>query len=394
MRTRSDMMRPRFLRPVIAAVAVVGLLASARTANAQAFTPGNLVVVRVGDGTTALSTAAAPVSLLEFTPTFVAQTPVTTTNFVTSGANAFTIRGNSGTAGMISLSGDGSTLYLPGFRADAGTALVENTASATVNRLVARIAPDRSIDTTTAITDIPSGGYRGAAGVGGSSDIYVTSENGGVRRVTAGVTGTSTIIANQGTTNLRAARVVDNQLFISTGSGAGNTASFARGLASFDPNLPTDSSATIKALVTQATGNASNQFILLDRSTSVPGFDTLYVADDASGQIDKYSFDGTVFTARGSATLTGVRGIAGRVNGAAADLFVTTAANLQGLSDTAAFDANIALGSATIIATAGTNNAFLGVDFVPVPEPTTVLAVAAGGLGLVRVARRRKRAVA
>jgi hypothetical protein len=132
------------------------------------------------------------------------------------------------------------------------------------------------------------------------------------------------------------------------------------------------------------------EFLLLDRSSTVAGVDTLYIAGNSG--IQKFSFDGTNWTARGSVAGT-FNGMSGRVSGSNATLFVTTGDattannNLQFMTDTSAFNSNIS-GSLTTIASAGANNVFVGVA-MPVPEPSGVLLGCAAVAGFRFVRRRR-----
>ena len=98
------------------------LLFIAFGAQSQSFVPGNLVVTRVGDGTTTLSTNTASLSLLEFTTTGADQvTPVNTiaVGSATSGSR-LTITGTTVHEGQLSLSANGQYLSLAGYDVPAG----------------------------------------------------------------------------------------------------------------------------------------------------------------------------------------------------------------------------------------------------------------------------------
>lgn len=98
-----------------------------------------------------------------------------------------------------------------------------------------------------------------------------------------------------------------------------------------------------------------------------------------------YSFN----TTNGAATLIG--------NGGAAATYTDMIAfgsgtNLYGINGTTLYQINIADGALTnlgVISGANLPSSFVAAVAAPVPEPTTVLGVAAAGLGLVRLARRR-----
>ncbi|QKG53132.1 hypothetical protein [Hymenobacter sp. BRD67] len=93
---------------------------SASAAAAQAarpFTPGNFVIVRVGDGKAALTSAATAAFLLEYSPT---GTLVQTIALPTADASpnlAFTETGTATSDANLTRSADGHYLLLPGYNA-------------------------------------------------------------------------------------------------------------------------------------------------------------------------------------------------------------------------------------------------------------------------------------
>ena len=106
-------MNQSIYRTVIAAVIAAGSLA---TATAAPLTSGNLLIYRVGDGTTAVTTAnAAPVYLDEFT------TSGTLVQSIWMGA-VFSAVGNATTEGILTPSQDGSSVIFTGYnKAPGGT---------------------------------------------------------------------------------------------------------------------------------------------------------------------------------------------------------------------------------------------------------------------------------
>lgn len=365
----------------------------------QSFTTGNLVVLRVGDGTNALSANGSAVSLLEFTTTRSSQSATTVTAIPSSGASALTLNGNSTTEGVLQLSQNGQYLTFGGYRADA---LGGGPANAQA-KVIARVDVSRTVDTSTSVTAASLGGsgssIRSVASLDGTS-YYLGGEGSGsavgVALVNHGVSnGTATGIF---TGNMRQVKVENNQLYISSGATSGAAANFARGVGRSNVALPTSTqtAADVTALFSPAAGS-THQFIFLDRDAGVAGVDTVYAADLTGGQIDKYSFDGSAWTARGSLSVSGVNGIAATVipSTGGAYLYYTTASEFRSLIDSSAFNADITLfaGSDVLIASAGLNNAFRSIAFTPVPEPLSAFGAGMGLVGVIGWFRRRSRIV-
>ncbi len=108
-----------------------------------AFTPGNLVVERVGDGGLPIATAK-PLALFEFTNAANQTLPVSTVGLPASNAGAnnqgwVTDSSKSQTNGHLHLSTDGRYLTLIGYDALLDTSAVNSTDASAVNRNVARI---------------------------------------------------------------------------------------------------------------------------------------------------------------------------------------------------------------------------------------------------------------
>ena len=338
------------------------VLGATAPASAAGFSTGNLVVVRVGAGTSTLSNAATEVFLDEVTPAGTLVQSVALPSSAVGANRRVTLSGTATSEGALALSTDGRYLSLAAFDADPGTATVASTTAATVNRVVARVDGNGIVDSSTAISDAFSGtDIRGAVSDDGSR-FWAVGASGGVRLVPAGSSGTTTQINSAAPTNLRVAGIFGGQLYVSTGSGT-------TGIYAIGSGLPTTGGQT-PALV--AATPSPYGFVALDRDATVPGVDTLYVADDSgspNGGVLKFSFDGTTWTGRGSVrpAAAGVRGLTGAVTGGSATLFATTSATTSQLvkvEDTAAFDGAIAATS-TVLRSAAANTALRGVAFAP-----------------------------
>lgn len=348
------------------ALAVFTIIQAAPVAAAP-FTPGNLVVVRVGTGAAALTNASTAVFLDEYTTagTLIQSVPLPT---AASGANQpFTLSGTATSEGLMTRSADGRYLVLAGYGIVPGTASVGGTATATTNRVAARIDADANIDTRTAFNTLAFSGNspRGAATVDGTN-IWVSgtasvAANGGIWHQTFSEADAGTQVSAT-FTNLRGTGVFGGQLYVTSGGGTLRLGTVGTGT----PITAGETTTSLPGL--PVSGISPNGFVLLDRD-GAPGIDTIYMSDDtnASVGIRKYSFEAGTWTDRGTVGPQ-IRGLTGFVSGGNAVIYGTTnqtaANNLVVLTDTAAFNAPIA-GTQATIATAATNTVFRGVAFAP-----------------------------
>jgi hypothetical protein len=329
-----------------------------------AFTAGNLVVYRVGNGSAALSSAATAAFLDEYTPsgTLVQSKPVPTT---TSGAQrGLTNSGSATSEGQMTLSSNGKCLLFTGYEAPVGTASV--TSAANINRVVGVVfngSTQAFINTTTGFSDGYSGNNIRSATSDNCDNLWTsgTGTGGGVRYTTLG--GSSSTQVSTTVANTRNVGIFGGQLYVSSSS-------LTFRLATVGTGLPTTSGQTITNLPGFPTTGSPYAFFFADLSSSVAGLDTLYVADDAAG-LQKYSLVGGTWTFNNTVTVTGnnLRGLTGTVNGSSVTLYGTggtNQTNLVKLTDSSAYNANND-GSFTTIATAATNTAFRGVAFAPQP---------------------------
>jgi hypothetical protein len=368
-------MKSRFLagRGLALAVAV----AFAGPAAAQSFGPGNLVVVRIGNGAAALTNAATPTFLDEYTP---AGTLVRTITLPDTGANAFTNAGTSTSEGFITRSTDGQFLTFTGYNAPAGTAAVAGTASATTNRVVARVGFDGVPDVSTRFNAAYSGSNIRSAVTTNGTDIWAsgTGTQGGTNYIQFGTTGAGTQISTA-PTNTRVVTIANGQLYTSSAS------SPTIGINAVGTGTPTTAGQTTTLLpgFPGATAGSSHyDFVFADPNT-------LYVADDrtvAGGGIQKWTLSGGNWSLQYStlAGTAGVRGLTALGVGPALTLFGTTTDGRL----VSALDTGAAFTFATL-AMAPTNTAFRGVELAPVPEPAFVLTVGAVGLALLRWRRSK-----
>jgi hypothetical protein len=337
-----------------------GLIASAQNAQktTAAFTAGNLVVYRVGDGSATLSNAATAVFLDEYTTagTLVQSIPLPV---AVSGANKIiTASGSATSEGLITRSFDKRFLIVTGYNAAPGISGVASTASATTERVVGVVDALGNIDATTALTDAYSANnIRGAASTNGN-DIWTSgtaTTGGSVRYITKGST-TSTQLSTT-LTNIRAVGIQDGQLYCSSASGT------FFGVSTVGTGLPTTSGQTITLLNGFPSSTASSYAFSIKPTTN----DVIYVADDrataSGGGIQKWTLSaGTwtnVYTLSTNLT-AGARGLTVSWQGTNPVIYAaTTDGKIVTTID------NGASASFTTIATAATNTAFRGIAFSP-----------------------------
>jgi hypothetical protein len=347
---------------------------SVQNSTAAAFTSGNVVVVRVGDGAAALPTSgtAVPTFLDEYNAagTLVQSIALPVT---ASGSNKrFTLAGTSTTEGVINRSVNGQYLVLGGYDAAPGTVGVNTGTtgtSATVNRVVAIVDAGGNINTSTALGDAFNSAAIRAVATDNGTNLWLVGGNEGVRYTTTGST-TSTVVSSTAT-NLRTVAIWGGDLYISSGASTYRMAKVGTG-------LPTTTGNAAVNLTGMPTTTASlNQFFFVDTNGDLI-YDVLYVADDASsgGGIAKYSLVSGTWTlnnAVGTAA-DGYRGLTGVYNSStgAVTLYVvrkggsttTGGGELVSLVDNTGFNANITA-TPTLLATATANTAFRGVSLAP-----------------------------
>ena len=328
----------------------------AATSTSTNFTSGNIAVLRIGDGAAALSGAATPTFIDEYTTsgTFV-QTianPVTGDHMIT----------NSGTAtseGALSLSPDGYYLTFVGYHTAVGTASVSGTTAATVNRIVLSYANDKQVSSVKSATAFSGNNFRSAVRVG--SDFWGggTASSVGTNGVQYLGTGTATQVSST-ITNVRVVQVFNNQLYFSTGSGSIGIHKVGTGLPKVAEQVST--------LEIAVGGTSPSPYAFAFNSTNT----ICYVADDRSnvaGGVKKYTNNGTAWVEAytlNPATNIGTRSITVDWSGLNPIIYaIGTDSKVYKIEDAGSGS------SATVLATALSNTAFRGIAFAPKPIPPT-----------------------
>lgn len=340
---------------------------------AQNFTPGNFLVMRIGDGAAAPTNSGALAFLDEYTfsGTLVQSVAIPA---ATNGANkGLIINGTATAEGMISRSTNGQYVAFSGYNTKGATisGAISSTQATDVPRVLGSISYNKTINTAIEVTDIFNGGNIRSAYTTNGTDFYMAGSNSGVgyrtpsSDTTVRVTSASTVV------NLRTVGVYDNQLFITTSSGTANR------LSAVGTGSPTVAGNNITSLPGIPTADVTfNQAVFFDLNPSEPGSDVLYLADETNAtnaKILKYSKVNGTWVANGSIPTTSVcYGIAGKLVGGKVQLVGSrNSANLIFLEDVSGYNATIT-GEVSVIATAATNTRFRGIALTPEQEALPV----------------------
>jgi hypothetical protein len=340
------------------------------------YTEGNIVVLRVGDGSTTLGANSAPVNILEYSTAGtasglnIALPNSASTNFVLGGVD-------NTLEGQLTLSGDGRYLSAVGYNITTGQS---NGASS--EKIVARIDHTAHVDLT---TKIPT-----SSGFSGNTLKNAVTENGSSFFVTAGTAATARQVNFTASTS-------------ATFSGGGGYNTIQRfGGISYYINFQVpgfiNSSGTATAFTNSASSsltfngagtNVSQSLYLLDADASVSfngtGYDLLYTSDITNG-IRKWYFDGTGWMYAGVVNPASTPSVSGgfysivakmvdgkpelyAVKGAASNNVVMKIVDESGRTGNWTSTAPIA----TSLFAAGSNNMFRGISFAPVNKPENQL---------------------
>ena len=388
---------PSLKRSFAPVLALFGIIFGALgVSQAASFTPGNVVVYRVGNGTSEiLVNTGNSIFLDEFTP---AGSLVQSIAIPNSGSNAVIASGTSTSEGMLSRSGDGQFLVVTGYNtAVPYTSSVSSSTSATVNRAVAIVNTSGAVASTTKFSDWANANNPRSAVTNDGTQLWLGGAAGGVRYVSSVAATTGTQISTPaGLVNMRQVAIFDGQLYATTNSGAGsNTTS----IGTVGSGLPTTSAAytTLSGIAPAGTitGTSRYAFFFADLSAGVAGVDTLYIADDGVLALSKYSRVGSNWVLNNTIGVDAddYRGVTGTVSGSTVTLFATRkggASNTGGgelvkIIDASGYNASISatpslLASAIVGTATAPNTSFRGVAIAPgnvVALPSVNLSVSA-----------------
>jgi len=168
-----------------AAVAVIVPVMTSSEAHAARFTGGDLVVYRVGSGSAALTNAAAPVFLDEYSAAGAKLQSVALPTTASEGNSPLTASGQSRSEGLIDRSADGRFIALTGYGATVGTtggngASLTTTAPGSVPRVVGLVDANGTVDTTTRLDGAGTPKIIRSGTTVNGERLWATGGNGGI----------------------------------------------------------------------------------------------------------------------------------------------------------------------------------------------------------------------
>ena len=221
---------------------------------ATPFTAGNLVVI-IPTGT--LSSAAAPVSLAQYTTT---GTLVSTQTLPSTGSSQLTISGTAGSEGLLGLSAERDRLVVVGYDVAAGTAGV---ASSTSNRVIGSVNINSQFVRQYSKAVFSANNIR--SGVSYGANFLAEGANTGVVLMNTAAT------ISAGSTNNRYLQVFNGQLYSTSGSGS------FKGVSTIGSGIPTSGSPAYTLLISSASTANTYGFSIS------PDGNTAYLADATAG---------------------------------------------------------------------------------------------------------------
>ena len=322
--------------------------------HAASFTPGNIVVVRIGDGSIALTNASALVFLDEYTPAGVLVQSIQLPTTLSGSNRRFVVSGTATSEGNLTLSGDKRYLTLGGYDTTTGIASVAGVAG--IPRDIALVDYNGNINTSTYFSDgFTVSSIRGTYTLDGSyfwAAGTSTGTAGCVRYITLG--GTSSVQVSSTANNSRFVYAYNNQLYVSSGSGA------FTGVNQVGTGLPIVTGTVITNLINTVTGSSPYGFAFS------PDGNTCYVADDrtiaSSGGLQKWTYNGSAWSLAyllNSGISTGCRSLAVNFSGSNPVIYTSNNTQLATVTDAGASS------TFTVLTTAVTNTVFRGIAFAP-----------------------------
>lgn len=362
---------------IASAAAAITAMSCASTF-AGAFTPGNLVVERLGNGSQTLTANGNTIFFDEYTTSGSHVQAISipdSTNGTNAGPTPMVESGTGGTTGSISLTPDGQTLCFPGYATNTNNASsIVSAASTAVFRAIGTLNANGTFTRVATSSAAFSGSnLRGAAGDGennfwGAGTASSTAVNAGVYYF-----GTAASASDISSGNYRNVKVYNGQLWYTTASGTVGIYTYS--------GQPTATSTPVLT-VPFASADSDYNFVVS------PSGNVIYEADDggfaaSSGGIWKWTGSGTNWTRQYNLLNTGTKGtgcfgLAVNWNTTPPTLYATTTTMVNTNVQSGAFstiastnslimvqDTGAPTTNVTVLATAGAKTFFRGVSFAP-----------------------------
>ncbi|HEY7115909.1 MAG TPA: hypothetical protein VH475_04955 [Tepidisphaeraceae bacterium] len=358
-----------------AAIAAVTALASLATFAAP-FTPGDLAVLRYGDGAETLGSGnAVSMHVDEYT---TAGTFVQSIDLPTSGTGAATALPGGGREGIVQLAQDRRSIVVGGYRAATGTP------TTLADKVIAVVRADGSADTATSYNNVQVGNPIRSVATRDATSFYTASDGSNSLAYVPYGAGATAVAIQSG--SWRAAHVANDQLYVVSGS------SNFRGISTVGTGLPTSagqSFATITPAPNPATGpGVSSMVIASDNPNLIYAAGSALVALDSgtgAGGDDfrRYRFDGTSWVLNGSsaggigspAGSSSAYGVFTIPDGTGGEVvYLTTSKGIYKVNDANPFGTDFSGLSLVKLVDAPANTEFRGLAGVPVtvPEPASL----------------------
>jgi hypothetical protein len=324
------------------------------------FTPGNLVVLRLGDGTQTLTNSGNTVFVDQY------QTDGQLVNSVRlpdSGPTALILSGAAGSEGGLTRSLDRTVMALGGYHTNrsAINGSLSGKSGSAVPRGIATVDADGIYDLVQTSKTVYSGNNIRGVATDGTNNFWTAGAPGGTcyfHPPLAPVTNQASI------SSTRYVRIADGNLFFSSQSGTPGLYTFEGG------GLP-ETSAVTNLFLASGTGSEPAGFDI-NHSLTVA-----YVADQrttAGGGVQRWTNNGTGWSLAYTfdvGTGIGAFAVAADFSGAAPVVYATTTE--ASANRLVCFVDTNSSATATLVATAGHQQVFKGVDFAPDLRPEIVV---------------------
>ncbi|MFY7964036.1 MAG: T9SS type A sorting domain-containing protein [Chitinophagaceae bacterium] len=342
------------------------------------FTPGNLVVTRVGTGGQSLTNQSQVIKIIEMTPTgTVVQTidlPYSAAT-ETGGNNKICAQGSSSNDANLTISANGAYFVLGGYNSDTGIATISGVQG--IKRVICRIAMDGTWDTKTLMDTAKSKGNARCVATNDGTGFWLVGSNTGARYLPYMSTGTGSdtaTIVSTTVTNCRTIQPFGGDLIV-TAAGTTSTPKVGK-LTGF----PTTSGNTIAGFPGIPTSFTANSIYMTSLPGGPSGLNTIYITSDAApAGIKKYCLNAGTgnWDSIGVMDAAGFyRGLTGQTNGSAVTLYGVKSASPHLATFIDATGYNVApTATLTAVSSQPSNTAYRGVQIVPTVLPIRLLAI-------------------